>query len=394
MMEETRTQFFSWGGEGKLFRFVGGEELSEITLAYETYGKLNAARDNAVLVFHAMTGSQHVAGVNPSVEGLVCEWNEECQVGWWNDFVGSGKAIDTDRYFVICANYLGGCYGSTGPASIDPLTGFPFGSSFPRIRVMDIVNSQVLLLDYLGIEKLRAVCGASIGGLLVLDFAVRFPGRTELVIPIASGAQVTTLQRVLNFEQIIAIEGDENFHRGDYYAGGQPKRGLALARMIAHKTFISLEMLEMRAKKEVMQPKDHFGAYQLNSSQESYMFYQGKKFVSRFDANSYLRIVEAWQRFDLCEASGEPDLAKAFFRCKGLPFLIFSISSDVCFYPDEQVFLQELLEGCGARVSLLKVESGKGHDSFLLEPELYSCALAAALAEPSKVGTEVFCCRQ
>lgn len=388
--KEARTKFFSWGETGKPFRFVGGEELPEITLAYETYGRLSPRADNAVLLFHAMTGSQHAAGWNPSVPGLVCEWNEECQKGWWDEFIGPGKAIDTDRYFVICANYLGGCYGSTGPASIDPLTGFPFGSSFPRLTVSDIVNSQTLLLDSLGIEKLRGVCGASIGGLLAIDFAVRFPGRTELVIPIASGAELTTLQRLLNFEQIIAIEGDENFHRGEYYAGTPPRRGLALARMIAHKTFISLSVLESRARKEVMQPKDHFGAYFLNSSQESYMLYQGKKFVPRFDANSYLRIVEAWQRFDLCKAAKTPDLESAFANCRGLPFLLFSISSDVCFYPEDQERLKKLLRGAGAPVSLVSVDSEKGHDSFLLEPVLYSAAIAAALDDPARVGAEDF----
>jgi homoserine O-acetyltransferase/O-succinyltransferase len=369
------TRFFNYGGPGTPVVLRTGAILPDVTLAYETYGTLAPDASNAILLFHAMTGSQHAAGWNPSVPGLSVEWNDECQTGWWDAFIGSGKALDTDKYFVICANYLGGCYGSTGPSSINPETGAAFGASFPRLEFADIVDSQVKLLDHLGIHRVRAVCGASIGGLMALEFSVRFPERSESAILLASGMEVQVLQRLMNFEQIFAIECDGGFLGGDYLPGPGPVRGLALARIIAHKTFISFDTLGARSRDEIQVPGDHFGAYPLTHPVESYMLHQANKFVPRFDANSYLRIVEAWQRFDLAHASGVPDLQSGLERCAGLRFLIFSIASDVCFYPEEQERLAQCLELAGADVTLRRVDSAKGHDSFLLEPELYEAGI-------------------
>lgn len=376
---EVRTRFFTHGGPDDPVTLRSGGNLPGVTLAFETYGALAPDASNAILVFHAMTGSQHAAGWNPSVPGLAVEWNDECQGGWWDTFIGPGKGLDTEKYFVICANYLGGCYGSTGPSSINPATNAPFGAAFPRIELSDIVDSQVRLLDHLGIERLHAVCGASIGGLLALDFSVRHRARVSSAILIASGMEVQVLQRLMNFEQIFAIESDGGFLGGDYLPGPGPTRGLALARIIAHKTFISFDTLGARSRNEILVPGDHFGAYPLSHPVESYMLHQANKFVPRFDANSYLRIVEAWQRFDLPKAAGELEIMSALRRCAGLPMLVFSIASDVCFYPEEQERMVACLSEAGAEVLLKRVESAKGHDSFLLEPELYEEDIRALL---------------
>lgn len=384
------TQIFRFATQGEPFVFQDGSRLQNLQLAYETYGRLNDGADNAILLFHAMTGSHHAAGWNadnPAARGL---WNEECHAGWWDDFIGPGRAIDTRKWFVICANYLGGCYGSSGPTSLNPETGRSYGSSFPRVEIPDIVNSQLLLLESLGVQKLCAAVGASIGGLMVMDLVTRFPSRVGLAIAIASGTSVTPLQRILNFEQILAIENDDAFAGGNYADSPGPRRGLALARMIAHKTFISLTALERRARREIQQREDRVGAYQLASPEESYILHQGTKFLERFDANSYLRIVEAWQRFDLCKAAGVHSLLEALQKCRRVPFLLFTISSDVCFYPDEQEHLEVQLNLAGGRVSRISVLSDKGHDSFLLEPHLYEQALRAALDNPGMVGDPEF----
>ncbi|MEM9220499.1 MAG: homoserine O-acetyltransferase [Cyanobacteria bacterium P01_F01_bin.150] len=358
------TQFFQIN---KPFTLDSGEVLEAVTLAYETYGTLNAESNNAILVFHALTGSQHAAGVNANVPGVESLWTDECATGWWDEFIGPGKALDTDRYFIICANYLGSCYGSTGPRSIDPQTGEPYGSSFPKISAEDIVRSQLLLLEHLRIHCLYATVGGSLGGMLAILLATRFPNRVKMVIPLASGFHTTVLQRVQNFEQIVAIRNDPDFQNGDYYDGPHPKSGITLARMISHKTFVSLEVLEKRAKQEVLHQDIAGQWYELSTPIESYMFYQGNKFAARFDANSYLRIMDVWQSYSL-----EAVTPKIFQDCKHQQYLVFSVDSDVCFYPEEQFAIVKALEAAEVPVKYITVHSNKGHDSFLLEPELYS----------------------
>jgi len=361
------------------FRVRSGEVLESVTLAYEVYGELNEQRDNALLVFHALTGSQHAAGLNPGVEGVGARWIDEMQIGWWNGFVGPGKALDTDRFAVICVNYLGGCYGSTGPASIDPGTGKPYGSTFPRMSLVDVVDPQVQLLDDLGIDRLHAVIGGSIGGLMCLSFATRYPDRVKSVIPIASGLEVTALQRIHILEQCLAIEVDQAFAGGDYYPGPGPVRGMALARMVAHKSFVSLSAMEERARAEVVE-RDEIGGYvRIVNPLESYMWHQGARFVERFDANSYLRIMEMWQTFDLVQQAGENGLESTLGRCRDQRFMVFSIDSDVCYYPDEQQDMASALDKAGVPVRRVTVHSEKGHDAFLLEPELFAPHLADTL---------------
>ncbi|MGA9596310.1 MAG: homoserine O-acetyltransferase [Acidimicrobiia bacterium] len=375
----TETQFFTFGSANEPYAMRSGGTLDEVTIAYETYGKLDDDHSNAVLVFHALTGSQHAAGFNPAVPGVESRWTEECQSGWWDGFIGPGKALDTDRFFVIAANYLGGCYGSTGPSSIEPATGKPYGSRFPRVTFADIADTQVRLLEHLGIEKLHAVTGASTGGLLTMSLATRFPEMVDIVIPIASGVRVTALQTLHNFEQITAIENDPNFRDGDYYGGPSPNSGLMLARMIGHKSFVSLEAMQERARGEMIDRTEGPGTYRIADPMESYMWHQGRKFVARFDANSYVRISEAWQHFDLVAEAEAGDLAEVFTRCKNQRYMLFSIDSDVCFYPEEQAELALLLKDADVPHRRITVHSDKGHDSFLLEPALYTPHLVDTL---------------
>ncbi len=374
------TRFFTFGSPADPFVLQCGAHLDSVTLAYETYGELNVDRSNAIVVFHALTGSQHAAGYNPSVPGLGARWTEETHVGWWDGFIGPGKALDTNRFFVICANYLGGCYGSTGPASIVPAGGARYGASFPNVCFADMVDAHLPLLDHLGIAKLHAVVGGSTGGMMVLSLATRYPDLVDVVIPIASGVRATALQLIHNFEQINAIENDPAFRGGDYYDHDPPDSGLGLARMISHKTFVSLRSLQDRARNEILDHNEGPGTYRLNHVLESYMWHQGQKFVSRFDANSYLRIMHAWQTIDLAAEAGVADVSELFTPCKHQRYMIFSIDSDVCFYPDEQQEMTQFLDLADVPYRWITVHSDKGHDSFLVEPELFAPHLIDTLA--------------
>jgi len=375
-MKNIETQFFTYDS----LVLQTGKTLGPVTLAYETYGELNEARDNAILLFHALTGSQHAAGFNPEVPGVGKKWNNECQTGWWEEFIGPGKALDTDHYFIVCANYISGCYGSTGPSSINPETGKPYGGSFPHIQFDDIVDSQIPLLDHLGIGKLHAVVGASLGGNLTLNFAVRYPKRVDRVIPIACGLASTTLTHAHNLEQILAIENDPNFCNGNYYDGPPPIRGLALARIISHKTFVSLQVIEERAQDRLEQENDAFSWYNIRTPLESFLLHQGRKLIQRFDTNSYIQLIAAWSKYDLLANTGTTDYAELFAPCQHQKYLVISISDDVCFYPNEQEDIRDRLIENNISCEYLSVPSDKGHDSFLLEPDLYTNAIQSALA--------------
>ena len=373
------TQFLTFGSADEPFVTADRGVLPSVTIAYETYGKLNADRSNAILLFHALSGAQHAAGTNKSVPGTDDRWTEEMHTGWWDSFIGHGRALDTDKFFIICANYLGSCYGSTGPASTNPSTGKPYGSSFPRVTVHDIVRSQLPILKNYGIEKLHAVVGASLGGMCALDFAFHFPERVTNVIPIATGLRSHGLQQMHNLEQIIAITRDPAFGSGDYYGTTGPVHGLALARMISHKTFFYADAIEERAKVAIVQPETDIPWYRISSVLESYMLYQGQKFVRRFDANSYLRIIDAWQQFDLFKDAKTSGVHPLFSRCRDQQYLVFTIDSDCCFYPDYQSEICAELKKADVPHLRLTVHSEKGHDSFLLEPKLYTPHLAYAL---------------
>jgi homoserine O-acetyltransferase/O-succinyltransferase len=366
------TRFLDLPDELLPFKMRSGETLAGVRLAYEIYGEISPKRDNVVLLFHALTGSQHAAGFNPGVDGVE-RWVEENQTGWWEGFIGPGLAVDTDRLAVVCVNYLGGCYGTTGPASLDPGTGMPYGPDFPQVHLADIVASQIALLDRLGVYKLKAAAGASVGALLSLSLAARHPDRVENVITLAGGLGATTLHRMYNFEQKLAIFNDPHFNGGHYYDGTFPAAGLALARIISHKSFVSIEAIQARARNEII---DH--PY-VTHPVESYFWHQGEKLVIRFDANSYLRIIDAWSNYDLLDDTGATNHVEALSVCKDQRWHVFTIDTDACFYPEEQAALVTALEAAGVPVDWVKVSSPKGHDAFLTEPHLFRDALRNAL---------------
>ncbi len=371
---ESTVKFIELVPEGETLTLRDGKLPGPVTLAYNEYGQLNEQKDNAIVLFHALSGSSHAAGTCTRNDRAGSRWTEEVHHGWWDDFIGPGKALDTDRYYVICMNYLGGCYGSTGPSDIDPATGKPYGSRFPRVLAEDQVTAQAALLDRLGVEKCHAVIGVSVGALLAVSFSTLFPNRVKLVVPIAGGFKTSVLNRLLLFEQILAIENDPQFQSGDYYESGQPSYGMALARMISHKTFIHLDAIEQRSSRMVKQQEDNFAWFKIRDSVQSYMIYQGKKFVDRFDANTYLRICDLWSSYDPVADAGKQDPVDVFAPCRvqEQQYLIFSIDSDFCFYPEEQQALEDYLKQAGVSVMRITVHSEKGHDSFLLEPELFT----------------------
>lgn len=374
MSAATQTRFFDLGSPAEPVRLRDGGMLPGLRLAYETWGELNADRSNAIFLFHALSGSHHAVGFNPAIEGTGELWQPELHEGWWESMIGPGKAIDTNRYFIVCANYLGGCYGSTGPASINPETGKPWGSAFPSVSAADQVEVFMHLIDHLGIDVLHAVVGPSVGGLVAMTFATRFADRVRNAIIIASGFKTTVLNRLILFEQILAIENDPHFNGGNYYDGTHPLYGLVLARMISHKTFVHLDAIEKRARQDVVQPDDVLAWYRVRDQFQSYMLHQGKKFVRRFDANTYLRIIDMWSRYDATQEGDAETPVDLFARAKeaGQRWLVFSIDSDFCFYPEEQAELVKHLEDAKVDVMYIIVHSDKGHDSFLLEPDLYT----------------------
>jgi homoserine O-acetyltransferase len=383
MSAVTQTIFFETGSPEDPLRLRDGAVLPGVRIAYETWGAPNADRSNAILLFHALSGSHHAAGYNPAIDGTGELWQEELHQGWWQDMIGPGKALDTDRYFIICANYLGGCYGSTGPASVNLETGKPWGSAFPAVSAADQVTVMARLLDHLGIGTLHAVVGPSVGGLVALTFATLLPTRVRNVITIGSGYKTTVLNRLILFEQILAIENDPYFNGGDFYDGNAPLYGLALARMISHKTFVHLDSIERRARRDVIQADDVLAWYRVRDQFQSYMLHQGKKFVKRFDANTYLRIIDLWSRYDATAEGGASSPAELLARAAaaGQRWLVFSIDSDFCFYPEEQAELIGYLEQAGVESMHITVHSTKGHDSFLLEPDLYTPHIAWLLGK-------------
>ena len=355
------------------FTVAAGTVLRSPRIAYEQYGELNDDHSNAILLFHALSGSHHAAGINLGTPESPL-FNEELRDGWWNDFIGPGKALDTERFCILAPNYLGGCYGSTGPTNNNPATNQPYGSTFPRITVGDQARFAAALLDNLQIERLHAVVGPSVGGLCALTFANLFPQRVTKVVSVASSYKNTILNRLLLFEQILAIENDPHFNGGDYYQSQSPNLGLSLARMISHKTFVHIDAFERRAKREIVPEKEMLSWYGVTDPFQSYMLHQGKKFTQRFDANTYLRITDMWSSYNALLEAGVDNAADLFAPSKeaGHQFLVFSIDSDFCFYPEEQAELVADLEKSEIPVTHLTVHSDKGHDSFLLEPHLFS----------------------
>jgi homoserine O-acetyltransferase len=349
-------------GPGSPIPLDCGRELCPFTVAYMTYGALNAARSNAVLVCHALTMDQFVASTHP-VTG---------KPGWWESMVGSGKPIDTDRFFVICANVIGGCMGSSGPGEIDPATSKPHGLGFPLVTVRDMVRAQAMLLDSLGINELLCVTGGSLGGMQVLQWAASFPDRVVSAIPIASAARHSAQNIAFHEVGRQAIMADPDWHGGDYQLQGtRPAKGLAVARMAAHITYLSEAALQRRFGRSLQNRNAISFAFAPDFQVESYLHHQGLSFVDRFDANSYLYITRAMDYFDLAGDFGGV-LAEAF-RGSKTRFCIISFTSDWLFPTVENKRVAHALNAAAANVSFVEIESDKGHDSFLLdEPEMFA----------------------
>ncbi len=345
-----------------------GESLGPITVAYETYGKLNSARSNAILVLHALSGDAHVAGSHPG---------EDEKVGWWDDMVGPGKGLDTDKYFIICSNVIGGCQGSTGPASINPTTGRPYGLHFPVLTIADMVSAQVRLIDHLGIQSLLAVVGGSMGGMQALQWTVGYPDRVKAVIPLATTPRLSPQTIALNEVGRQAIYADPNWQKGDYYGRTAPDSGLALARMIGHITYLSDKSMHQKFGRR-LQTRERYGFdFSTEFAVESYLQYHGRSFTRRFDANSYLYITKAMDYFDL--ANGQNSLAKRFADVTSR-FLVVSFSSDWLYPSYQSKELVRALKANGADVTYCEIESSYGHDAFLLETERLAGLMADFLA--------------
>ncbi len=339
-----------------------GAELGPFTVAYQTYGELDAGKSNAILVCHALTGDQFVAERHP-VTG---------KPGWWEHMAGPGKALDTDRYFVVCANVLGGCMGTSGPAEIDPATGKPYALDFPVITIADMVRAQALLLDRLGIERLFCVTGGSMGAMQALDWAVRFPERVFSAIPIAGAARHSAQNIAFHEVGRQAIMADPDWCGGDYANQGRnPTRGLAVARMAAHITYLSEPALHRKFGRRLQERDALSFGFDADFQVESYLRHQGSAFVERFDANSYLHITRAMDYFDLAAEHGGV-LARAFAGT-GVRFCLISFTSDWLFPTAESRDIVHALNAAAANVSFVEIETDKGHDAFLLdEPELFA----------------------
>ena len=332
-----------------------GQRLQDVRIAYETYGGLNKEKSNAILICHALSGDAHAAGRHRK---------NSRKHGWYDVAVGPGKTFDTRKYFVICSNILGGCKGSTGPSSTNPKTGKPYGLEFPQITVKDMVRAQKRLIDHLGIRKLFAVTGGSLGGMQVLEWAVNYPESLHLAIPVASSAKQYPLSLVFNDLGRKAILADPDFRGGNYYGRGQPKKGLALARQIGHVTYLSQETLERKFGRLRKKRKGNGKKFGIEYEVQNYFDYQGKSFVRRFDANSYLYITDAIDHFDLTDG-GKRSLPDVFRQVKA-KFLLVSFTSDWLYPPEQVEEVYSSLAEAGVPSVYRNLDLPYGHDAFLV----------------------------
>jgi homoserine O-acetyltransferase len=346
---------FSFGTPGSGITLDSGRDFGPITVRYEVYGTLNERRDNAILIVHAFSGDAHAAGLHAETDS---------HPGWWDDMIGPGKAFDTERYCIICSNVLGGCQGTTGPGSIDPGTGRPYALDFPIITIHDMVKVQVKLLDHLGIEKLLAVAGGSMGGMQALEWAVGFPDRLHSALILASTTRLTAQGIAFNAVGRNAITSDPRWNEGRYYESEVPSRGLAIARMVGHITYLSDESMGMKFGRKLQERARYEFDFSDQFAVESYLEYQGQKFVDRFDANSYIYLSKAMDYFDLSERYGGLDAAFSRAQCR---FLVISFSSDWLYPPYQSKEMVFSLMKNDKDVSYTELSSPYGHDSFLLE---------------------------
>ncbi|MCP4643149.1 MAG: homoserine O-acetyltransferase [bacterium] len=353
------TQFFTFAESPNEMELDCGRRVGPVTLAYETYGELNRDRTNAILIVHALSGDAHAAGYHASADR---------KPGWWDSMIGPGKAFDTTKYFVICSNCLGGCQGSTGPSSLDPVTGRPYGMSFPIVTIGDMVRAQRQLLDHLEIESLLSVAGGSMGGMQVLEWTTRYPEMVRSSMVIASTAVQSAQAIAFDAVGRHAIQVDPAFAEGDYYPErDQPFQGLSVARMLAHITYLSDESMRAKFGRTLREAEDYSYDFDSEFSVETYLDYQGEQFVNRFDANSYLYITKALNYFDLTRAYGSLD--EAMERVQGKT-LVLSYSSDWLFPPYQSEAIVHSLMRRKRNVTYCNIQSAYGHDAFLLEVDV------------------------
>lgn len=353
---------------GQALPLDSGARFEGLEIAYRTYGALNADKSNAVLVCHALTGDQHVAGKHP-VSG---------KDGWWSRLIGPGLPLDPARYFIICSNVLGGCMGSSGPSSVNPATGEVWGLTFPVITIADMVRAQALLIDHLGIDTLFAVIGGSMGGMQALQWAAAYPKRIFASVIVASAPRHSAQNIAFHEVGRQAIMADPDWRGGDYSASKRrPEKGLAVARMAAHITYLSEAALQRKFGRELQRDGLSWG-FDADFQVESYLRHQGASFVDRFDANSYLYITRALDYFDLAQAHGGV-LAKAFTLSRDVRFCVLSFTSDWLYPTSESRDIVRALNAAGCRAGFVEIESDKGHDAFLLDEPVMQSALSGFL---------------
>lgn len=351
-------QYFTFAEPPQEMQLESGANLGPITIAYETWGQLSEERDNAVLVVHAFSGDSHAAG-------YYRDDPKDAKPGWWDSMIGPGKGLDTDKYFVICANILGGCMGTTGPSSINPKTGKPYGLDFPMMTIGDIIETQRVLLDHLGISRLHTVIGGSVGGMQVLEWCVRYPEKVRSAIPIASTMRHSALAIAFNEVARQAIMVDPKWNKGNYYESERPDLGLSVARMIGHVTYLSDEAMRRKFGRKLQNRKNVSYGFDVDFMVESYLRYQGSKFVKRFDANSVLYITKASDYFDLVDRDPE---AASIQSIHGAPikFLVISYTSDWLYPTYQAKELIKALKRADLDVSFCEIEADCGHDAFLI----------------------------
>jgi len=343
-------------GADRPLKMDAGVSLSPLTIAYQTYGDLNANKSNAILVCHALTGDQHVANEHP-ITG---------KAGWWHTMVGPGRPIDTNRYFVIASNVIGGCMGTTGPASLNPATGRPYGLDLPVVTIKDMVHAQAMLIDHLGIDVLLCVAGGSMGGMQVLQWAASFPDRVFAAMPIATAARHSSQNIAFHEVGRQAVMADPDWRQGRYLEEGViPTKGLAVARMAAHITYLSDEALQSKFGRKLQDRSAPTFSFDADFQIENYLRYQGTSFVDRFDANSYLYVTRACDYFDLAADYGG-SLANAFKGSKSR-FCVVSFNSDWLYPTQASRAIVHALNAGGASVSFVDIETDRGHDAFLLD---------------------------
>jgi len=353
--------------------FRSGAVLDHAQLAYETFGTLSPARDNAVLICHALTGDSHAANHTPDSAGTGAD-----RPGWWDEYVGPGKPVDTDRFFVICSNILGSCYGSTGPASVNPVTGRPYGLDFPVVTISDMVAAQHALVSHLGIPRLRAVLGGSLGGMQVLEWAARYPHMVEAAVPIATTTRHSAQAIAFNEVARQSVISDPNWKHGEYYGGAAPDLGLAVARMIGHITYLSDESMHVKFGRNLQDRERLSFNFETDFQVESYLHHQGRKFVQRFDANCFLYVTKAADYFDMELDNPQGYAAQAFARTH-TRFLVVSFTSDWLYPTYQSRELVAHLQRAGADVSFCEITEKWGHDAFLLPNGRFSDILGGFL---------------